>query len=283
VAGIPSVAYDYCREAIQRYPNDSDAHLALGTFLSMQGKFEEAIPYMQRAATWPPLTDGASRNLAATLIQASRYEQARAAAEKAVSINPKEAKNQDMLGQAFAALGRFDEALVAEKRALDLNPQSASAHRGMGLALTGLARHEEAAKAFFVSLESSDFEEPFGLLVALSRHRKKIDVLATLKAVEAKRPQDPFVQEALCIVLDNLGREGDAVKACEKAIAIRPTRAKTYYAYSSALIGVHRYADAIAALHEAVALNPGDEASRRLLTETEAQLAGRQGQRPGGQ
>jgi len=89
--------------------------------------------------------------------------------------------------------------------------------------------------------------------VALSRARRAaiLDPLAV----------DPLITEAL--VLQQLGRSGEALAALEKAARLQPDNYQVFYHQGVLLLQAFgRKQAAIAALRRALALNPFDDASR---------------------
>ncbi len=93
-------AIDECHRAIEMDPEFGNPYNDIGAYMIEQGKYDEAIPWFERA------------------LQAKRYE-----SPAFPHLN---------LGRVHERKGRWDQALESYKKALALNPNYALAKRALG-------------------------------------------------------------------------------------------------------------------------------------------------------
>jgi tetratricopeptide (TPR) repeat protein len=131
----------------------SDAYSMLGMALGMQGKFDEALSYFDRALEMNPISYDAHANLATTLAMKGDNEGAAEHFALAVEINPQISPKvyQDM-ARALAAIGRNDEAIDALRRSTVFYPDSADLHFFLGVFLAEERRSDEAIEELRTAL-----------------------------------------------------------------------------------------------------------------------------------
>ena len=127
------------------------------------------------------------------------------------------------LGVMLASQGRAVEALTCFEAAMALSPHSAEALIGRGNALIALGRDEEALETFDRALrlkpDISAFNNRGGVLLRLKRHREALD---NFEAALARAPDHANAALNRVITLQALGREDEAIIACEERLARNP-------------------------------------------------------------
>jgi tetratricopeptide (TPR) repeat protein len=137
-------AAEQWRQVADRVPH-SGAYSMLGMALGMQGRFDEALPYFDRALEMNPLSDEGHANLAVTLAMRGDNEEAATHFARAVEINPQLSPKvyQDM-ARALAGIGRNDEAIAALRKATAIYPDNVDLHFFLGVFL---AEERQSAEA----------------------------------------------------------------------------------------------------------------------------------------
>jgi len=140
----------HCMESARLSPVYGPAYFNIGHALGAQGRYEEAIPYYQRAMFWlrerqdTKRLDGAYLLLGAAMREAGRDAEARAVFEEAVAFNPKNAPCLTNLGNYAFFAGDYAGAEKYYRRALAADPALSGAHDGLADTLAALGRDAEA-------------------------------------------------------------------------------------------------------------------------------------------
>lgn len=106
-SGLLDAALRHLRHASSLSPTDVNTLVAIGVALGRQGKWDEAVPVLERAAAIDSSNPWAQRNLGACLLQVGRQAQGERALRKAVEISPGD--QQVLYGLAEALLAAGDE------------------------------------------------------------------------------------------------------------------------------------------------------------------------------
>ncbi len=182
-AGKLESAQNICTKLVAHYPDYVGALHTLGLIFSDSGLYQEAIPFLNRAAMHDPDNWSILTALGGAYLSVGATEMAQLTLERAKNINPSEAAVHASLGELHREQQEFDLAAAAFERACELDSGFAAALTGLGLALIHLARLPEAAKA----LEKSILTGPPNLnalyaLANLPGHLVEMDVLSTVTA-----------------------------------------------------------------------------------------------------
>jgi tetratricopeptide (TPR) repeat protein len=106
-------------------PNDSDKLTTLGMLYGENGRYEEAIQPLQRAAQLDPDSFEVYHNLGLTYFRLKRFEEARAPLEKAVSLRPDFFGSNALLGATLYSLKDDQAAYRVLEFAHQLKPDDA--------------------------------------------------------------------------------------------------------------------------------------------------------------
>lgn len=132
------------RQAISFAPGDAAAHHELGLLLMRQRRFEEALPFVQRAAYLDPLSARMQNGVAAVHLFSGQPVAALDRLQQSLALESENAATYWRLGQAYQGLGRHDDAIAAFEDMLALGFTQAAGHLGHALAVVG---RREAAQA----------------------------------------------------------------------------------------------------------------------------------------
>ena len=193
-AGRFSDADEVLRDAINRFPDDAETHLALGQALLNQ-QDEKAIASLQQAATLNPRY---RIEFAQALARWGRNDEALNVSEEIVRDGLAKYTTYALQGQVLRQMGRSGDSAKAMMKAIEVarkavedNPNSATAHEELGKASMLLGQNWLAIPEF--------------------------------KAALKLRPNDPNLLTHLGGTLSNAGQMDEAVVKLEKAIELLPT------------------------------------------------------------
>ena len=229
------------RSRLNYFDQSAAMRAALGHVLVMQGRANEAVPFIRQASLLDPEDLQAREQLAMALLSAG--EHAQAARELAHLLDePEMADRHDLrrlLARAHVRLERFDRARAAY---LEL-ARGPAAEAGDWIKLAELAwRAEDHGAAFHAATRAID--------MAPSRHEGYL--IAGMS-------------------LHQRGRLDEALSMFDRAAERAPGQAMPLIMRGLALQQAERYAAAAEAYEAALALQPENERARRLLESVSAQ------------
>lgn len=150
-AGRLDQAEELCKQAIELWPQDPQARLALGVIRARKGDLTAAISAFKDVIDLDPNSYEAHISLATAYRDSGNIDQALAAGLRAASLRPDDAYAHYQFGTTWIAARRPDRALVAFRRAVDIQPDFAPAHEAMGLQYHREGKYGDAA----ISLEKA--------------------------------------------------------------------------------------------------------------------------------
>jgi tetratricopeptide (TPR) repeat protein len=163
------------RESLRLNPESAPAHYNLGTALSLQRRFDDAVTEFREAVHLDPDHAEAHNNLGAMLHVSGRLDEAAEHYRRAIRLRPDNAQAQNNLGRLLSQQGRQAEAIACFRRALALDPDFAAALYGLAwIRATSDSAAQDAKEAVRLA-ERAD---------ALTQHRDPpvLDVLAAAYA-----------------------------------------------------------------------------------------------------
>jgi len=255
--GRNDLALQHLATTIALQPREAGYHLQLGMVLDGLGRFEEAVSSYRTALGLRPDYPHAHNNLANTLGRLGRLEDAESHYRAALALNPAMAEAHNNLGHTLNRLGRVVEAEGACRLALKLRPNYAAALSNLGVALVGQGRNMEAEASYRESLrlkpDATALRTLGGLLAKSGRTeeagacyreavRLKPDDALSYKAMADLLAQHRHLEQAatwyreallrdiknadswnrLGLVLNTLGRQGEAVTCFDKILEAKP-------------------------------------------------------------
>ncbi len=118
------------------------------TARALAGRFDEAIPLLERLLARRPSDVPLRTHLGEVYVAAGRIADAQTLLDGVLAEHPDHVDAHLALGDTFARAGSLPRALAAVDRALALRPDFARAHDSRGRILRGLGRTAEALDAF---------------------------------------------------------------------------------------------------------------------------------------
>jgi Flp pilus assembly protein TadD len=155
----------------------------LGVASMNQQKFEQALPYFEKAVAADPTLAVGRVNQAIALINLQRYDPARDLLMDATSKNPSDARAWYNLGLLHKSTGDADASLAAFEKVASLRPTDAHAHYFVGLMAAQLQQYDKAVDGFQKALTIDPFlvSAEFGLARALQRAGRGEDAKSHLE------------------------------------------------------------------------------------------------------
>ena len=239
--------------------------LALATQLLRAGRPADAIAPLREAALLQPSNPIIQHDLGLACLEVGRVTDAIAALQRAVANNPRYADAYFRLGIAFEKLGNIGGAIAAYDRATKLLPSLTEAWFRAGALAYTLGHRDQAIGCFRRAAATGD-RNSFGRLGkvrALLTEDRNQEAEQVLRETLVADPRDAMAYDLLGNLLSDFGRFDEARACFERAIAIAPLLAGSYYD----LVRCRRVTsddDGLLQEMQAALATPGLEAGQRL-------------------
>ena len=239
--------------------------LASATKLLRAGRPADAIAPLHDAALLEPFNPIIQHDLGLACLEVGRVSDAIAALQWAVASNPSYADAHFRLGIALEKVGDISGAIVAYDRATRLLPSLAEAWFRAG-ALVYTLGHRDEAIGCFRRAAATGGRTSFGRLGkarALLTEDRDQEAEQVLREILVADPRNAMAYDLLGNLLSEFGRFDEARACLERAIAMAPLLAGSYYD----LVRCRRVASDDSGLlqqMEAALTTPGLEAAQRL-------------------
>ena len=233
--GLTQEAIDAYQNAIRIDPEYGRALTGLGAIFLNQRRLDEAQALFQKAIDIDPNHATALINLAMIEQMRGDMESAVARLRKVVAINPEYHEGYLSLGSVLASMKQFDEAIQHMLKAIELKPKSVLGHLNL-------------AKAYSAS----------GQLDHSADNYRKVMTLD---------PRMPFPHYGLGNLQATQKDHGAAVVSYRKAISLGANNAATFNKLGRSLIALGDKPAGIAALKNALELDPQHPGANQALSE----------------
>jgi tetratricopeptide (TPR) repeat protein len=205
--------------------------LALATQLLQAGRPADAIVPLRDAALLQPSNPIIQHDLGLACLEVGCIPDAIEAFERAVASNPRYADAYFRLGIALEKLGNISEAIVAYDRATELLPSLTEAWFRAGALVFTLGHRDEAIGCFRRAAANGD-NSSFARLAkarALLIEVRDQEAEQVLRKTLALDPRNAMAHDLLGNLLSEFGRFDEARGCFQRAIAIAPLLAGSYY------------------------------------------------------
>ena len=239
--------------------------LALATTLLRAGRTADAIAPLRDAALLDPSNPLIQHDLGLACLEVGQLEDAVAALQRAVAANPRYADAHFRLAIAMENLGNIGGAIVAYDRATQLLPSLTEAWFRAG-ALVYTLGHRDEAVGCFRRASMAGGKTTFGRLGkarALLIEDRNQEAEQVLRETLVADPTNAMAYELLGSLLSDLGRFDEARACFERAIAIAPMLAGSYYDLVRCRPVTRDDRDLLQSMQTALA-TPGLEVGQRL-------------------
>ncbi len=246
-------------------PRPAAALLALATESLRAGRAADAIAPLREASALEPSDPIIQHDLGLACLEVDQLPDAIAALRQAVASNPQYTDAYFRLGIALEKQGDLRAAIVAYDRATELLPSLTEAWFRAG-ALVYTLGHIEEAIGCFRRAAATGGNSSFGRLGkarALLTEERNQEAEQVLQQTLARDPGNAIAHDLLGNLLSEYGRFDEARESFQRAIALAPLLAGSYYD----LVRCRRVTgddDGLLQGMEAALATPGLEAAQRL-------------------
>jgi tetratricopeptide (TPR) repeat protein len=195
------------------------------------GRPADAIAPLRDAALLQPANSIIQHDLGLACLEVGRVPDAISALQRAVASNPRYADAYFRLGIALEKLGNIRGALAAYEHASNLLPSLTEAWFRAGALVYTVGQRDEAIGCFWCAAVTGG-RTSFGRLGkarALVIEDRNQEAEQVLRETLVADPSNAMAFDLLGSVLSELGRFDEARACFERAIAIAPMLAGTYY------------------------------------------------------
>ncbi len=238
--------------------------LALATKSLRAGRPADAIAPLRKAALLQPSNPIIQHDLGLACLEVGLIPDAVAAFQLAVASNPRYTDAYFRLGIALEKLGNIGGAIVAYDRASQLLPSLTEAWFRAG-ALVYMLGHRDEAISCFRRAAATGGKTSFGRLGkarALLTEDRNEEAEQVLRQTLALDPRNAMAHDLLGNLLSEFGRFDEARKCFQRAIALAPLLAGSYYDLVRCRPVTRD--DGLLQQMETALATPGLEASQRL-------------------
>jgi len=239
--------------------------LALAAQFLMAGRPADAIAPLRDAALLQPTNPIIQHDLGLACLEVDRVPDAIAALQRAVASNPRYADAYFRLGIALEKLGDIGGAIAAYDRAVKLLPSLTEAWFRAGALFYTLGQRDEAIGCFRRAAATGG-PTSFGRLGkarALLTEDRNQEAEQMLRETLVADPRNAMAYDLLGNLLSEFGRFDEARACFERAIAIAPLLAGSYYDLVRCR-PVTSHDNGLLQAMEAALATPGLEAAQRL-------------------
>lgn len=279
------------KEAINRDPNNPNAHLAYARLLYKNRDFQDAVQEFQKAVEFQQMTGGVSRDAmlglgyALYLLGKEKEKEAKESLKRGLEVNPQEAVHHFNWGLAYARAFSFDKAKTSFEKAVYSDPDHTWAQMNLGIAIvnkllfeeanpkpetvvTALGEESEIGKAQLetaamfrlkraLQLYPYLYKAHFYLGMLYLRQGNLEKAVSELKQAVALKPGVAVNYHLLGIALGNLGHSEEALRLLRKTVRMAPKNSAAYISLGIACTNLDLfYPCAFNAFHRAAALDP---------------------------
>ena len=239
------------------------------------GRHGAAGAHLRRAATLDPAAAEPLTELAGVLFAQDRGNEAEELLRRARELRSDDPATAHKAAEALRKAGRYDEAMAAYRDAMRIDPDFAPAHVGMGAALFDRQRHADALESLdrAITLRMDDPTAATAHYLA-GRTLQGLERMAEAAVhFETAIEHDPEHAEALDhLALWRFGqREYEAALDLYRVQAtLEPNNATIHANIGVTLYFLGRHEQALAAVEQALRLEPDQETARNLAGELRA-------------
>jgi len=239
--------------------------LALAAELLRAGRPVDAITPLREAALLQPSNPLIQHDLGLACLEVGSVSEAAAALQRAVASNPHYIDAYFRLGIALEKLGNISAALVAYHRATELLPSLTEAWFRAGALVYELGHRDEAIGCFRRAATTGGKTSlgRLGKARALLTEGRNQEAEQVLRKTLALDPRNAMAHDLLGNLLSEFGRFDEARECFQRAIAIAPLLAGSYYDLVRCR-PVTSDDDGLLQEMEAALATPGLEAAQRL-------------------
>jgi len=187
----------------------------------------------------------------------------------AAALAPHQEEHWLNLTRELMELSRYDEAISAVQDGLATNPKSYALHLRLGAADLSAGHYAEAETVFRRLVEAGDPlpTSYIGLAQVLLRTGRAEEAAAELSVAQQKLGTTFLISYFQGLSLERAGKRPQAIAALNEAIRLNPNSAEARLELGKTELALGRVHEAIVELEEAQRLSPGNVQAGRLLSQ----------------
>jgi tetratricopeptide (TPR) repeat protein len=211
------------KEAIERNPENSEAHFKLGRLYLIQGDSSQAEDLFRKAIALNPKNDAAYFGLGRIYRKNGKFSQAEEYFKQAAELNPKNDAAHFELGQTYQIQDKFSQAEEAFGKAIALNPQNERVYMWLGSLYQAQGKSSQAADAYkkVIELTPRNVYAYIKLGWFYQTQGKLSQAVDAYKKVIELDPQNDRVYGTLSVLCETIGNSEQAKAYAQKANRIR--------------------------------------------------------------
>ncbi|HXV37081.1 MAG TPA: tetratricopeptide repeat protein [Myxococcota bacterium] len=252
-------AIEGLRQAIEREPNNPQAHFVLGTALSAKGEGAAARTELARSLELDPSLLEARRVLTRVHAMLGEHEYAIEEGRRYLAAEPDSIQTRILVAQSLVVMRRLDAAL-AELNAIPESDRNADVLYALGRVNFGMGNDAEARRYLeqAVALMPTHHDILRNLMRLDQREGRLAESVARVSAAIEAEPANAKLRTLSGVVALMESRVDDAEKAFQKAIELDPTDAAGYEQLARLYAKSGRLNEAVTTYEAAIQARPTD-------------------------
>ena len=265
-SGQFELANKLAKSLIEKYPSHQFGWKALGSLLSLAGKFGEAVKPSQKAVDLVPLDSEAHYNLAIILSKLGQLEKAEKSYKKAIELRPDYYEAYNNLGITLWHLAKYHDAELIYKKINKLNPKYFKAYSDLATILYKQSKFDEAEQCYKKAIElNPDYFVAYNKLGNTLCELSKFDEAEQYykKAIELN-PDYFEAHNNLGTVYQKLGKLYQAEKSYKHAIKLKKNNPEPYYNLGNIFLELGQIKEAIKLYDNSLLINSNYELAKSI-------------------
>lgn len=251
-----SEAEGWLRKATELAPSFAKPYEDLGYALLQQGRPKEAIDALLNATRLDPSLELAHLNLGKSLAMIGRGKEADEAFEKSFALNP--VRKKLALAAEHQKEGRHEEAATLYREVLRNNPKNVDALRMLGVLAFGEGNIDEAERLLRRAVAAApDFVNAIiDLGLALKEQSRIEEAIECFRQATKLEPKNIKAHYQLAQILSPAALSDEAIDSYEKVLELRPKHGGALLGLGHVLKTMGRQEEAVESYRKCIAAKP---------------------------
>jgi 4-hydroxybenzoate polyprenyltransferase/Flp pilus assembly protein TadD len=266
-----AAAFSAFADAAAVFPDNVDDQLRAGATAEQDGRYEDAVPYLEKAVDLDPSSSVALEYLITAESKLGRIDDADWLIHETIRDGIRPGLFYEVMGRHLLDTGEPDRAALAYANAIRLGRPDVPARLGLADALARAGRREEAGAQYALAVKlrpsSAEARDAFGRFLVASRRYD--EAVAQLEEATRLAPDDAMYWNNLGAAYRLDGRPLESLEAIDEAVRLDPQAAEPYYNRGLTLERMGRKEEARRQYLLALEIDPRNDPARAGLARTE--------------